>query len=114
MADESFQADGSVDRVMGYLAAFLSGMVDHCREEEDAMVDLGFVQVEEHEALHTQLIDDLRQLVAIVGRMGGGVVDQTLRQMSYLTLDHILRHDLVLLSFLQNSGRISPRLALGH
>jgi hemerythrin-like metal-binding protein len=85
----------------------------HNQEEEGLMANMGYPQLTEHQAVHTFLLDELRGQA----RLFTAGADQTtmmraISRMGHLLLDHIIRHDLTILTFMQGRGLTEARLGL--
>ncbi|MCF8481524.1 MAG: hemerythrin family protein [Rhodospirillum sp.] len=85
----------------------------HHQDEDRLMIDLGYPELTAHQAVHTFLLDELKVLARhFVQGNDASAMLRAASTMGHLLLDHIIRHDLAILTFMQGRGLTETRLSM--
>ena len=91
---------GSLD----YLAAVLEELVHctvwHFSHEERLMLEYGYEDMEEHKAIHRELVDSVRELQQRILQADKTIADEDIEFLEHWLTEHILTDDMRLGSYL--------------
>ncbi|WP_413206227.1 bacteriohemerythrin [Rhodospirillum sp. A1_3_36] len=87
--------------------------LSHNQEEEILMANLGYPELTEHQAVHTFLSSEIGDQVGhFTENADQTTMMRAVSRIGHMLLDHMIRHDLTILTFMQGRGLTEARLGL--